>query len=1256
MKRIAALLVLLAVWLITPGAQRQAEPPSVPEEVLVKFRPESSEARRRLALARRNARALRHFGALDIHHVGLPRGQNLEAALAELRIDPDVLYAQPNYIRRTTSTGVPNDPLWLSNSLWGMHKIKAPDVWANYGTGSSTIVIGSIDTGVNYSHSDLAANMWTNPGEVAGNGIDDDNNGYVDDVHGINALTHSGNPMDDHGHGTHTAGTMAGVGNNGVGVVGVNWNARILACKFLSASGIGTDAGAIECFNYLTQQKQRGVNIRVSNSSWGATREGGVPTALKAAIDAAGAAGILNICAAGNSGSNNVTAPYDPASLTSASIIAVAASSTDDSRAGFSNYGTNVHLAAPGAWIVSTYGFNYGELSGTSMAAPHVAGAAALVASLSPSSPPLAIKDLLISNVDVRPEWSGLVSSGGRLNVLNAVQSLVGGLPPESQTLLTTQVPDGEFRDGGGITYELGLKLRSDVAGQITALRYWKASLENGPHIGRVWTAAGQLLATVTFTNETAVGWQQQALATPIAIAAQADYVVTVSTGANGYYVSAVLPGATFAVIVTNGHLTTSGVNAGRYGPLGSAAPNPSEGNYFRDIVFVPDTGPADTTPPTVAITAPGSGSTVGGTVTLSATASDNIGVAGVQFQVDGANVGSEIATAPYSVSWNSGAVTNGPHTVTAIARDGAGNTTPASIGVTVSNGGTPPPGQQTLLTTQVPDGEFRDGGGITYELGLKLRSDVAGQITALRYWKASLENGPHIGRVWTAAGQLLATVTFTNETAVGWQQQALATPIAIAAQADYVVTVSTGANGYYVSAVLPGATFAVIVTNGHLTTSGVNAGRYGPLGSAAPNPSEGNYFRDIVFVPDTGPADTTPPTVAITAPGSGSTVGGTVTLSATASDNIGVAGVQFQVDGANVGSEIATAPYSVSWNSGAVTNGPHTVTAIARDGAGNTTPASIGVTVSNGGTSPPGQQTLLTTQVPDGEFRDGGGITYELGLKLRSDVAGQITALRYWKASLENGPHIGRVWTAAGQLLATVTFTNETAVGWQQQALATPIAIAAQADYVVTVSTGANGYYVSAVLPGATFAVIVTNGHLTTSGVNAGRYGPLGSAAPNPSEGNYFRDIVFVPDTGPADTTPAPVSPSNLNVRLDLVGQIPTFTNPTSPTVAGSQLLLPDQAGYIYRWDGSQLHTLLTPGMFPPGIFPPGRESVLNVAANQTGSLVYVMYSTFVEPVGIPVSASPRPSDSWQVLYESHIQRHGPDNSPAPPGLPGPQ
>ena len=253
----------------------------------------------------------------------------------------------------------------------------------------------------------------------------------------------------------------------------------------------------------------------------------------------------------------------------------------------------------------------------------------------------------------------------------------------------------------------------------------------------------------------------------------------------------------------------------------------------------------------------------------------------------------------------------------------------------------------------------------------------------------------------------------------------------------------------------------------------------------------------------------------------------------------------------------------------------------------------------------------------------------------------GSLTALRFWKGTSEVGPHVGHIWSGSGQLLATVTFTNETASGWQQQqALTTPLAVTANTAYVVSVTTGATSFFVSA---WGAFSSPVVNAHLRTVAGNAGRYGAAGAFPIGATGNDYFRDVVFVPtsSSGPA-LAPAQVQPSNLTVRMDLVGHMPTNHNPTSAAVAGSQLLLIDQGGYIYRWDGS-VHSLFAPADFPAGIFPPGGESVLNVAANSTATSVFVMFSTFTAPTGIPVSVSPRPSDSWQVLYPVRFQWHGP-------------
>lgn len=350
----------------------------------------------------------------------------LPRLLALLNRDPGlILYAEPDYIVHTQQT-VPNDPYF--SSLWGLRNasrpgadISATKAW-DLATGDTQVVVAVIDTGVFYTHPDLAANIWSNTLETA-NGLDDDGNGYVDDVRGWNFVTDTNDPRDDHGHGTHCAGTIGGVGNNGTGVAGVNWRCRILPIKFLDASGNGTDSDAADALFYVADLRQRGVNIRLTSNSWG----GGDNTAtLLDAIRTNAALGILCIVAAGNDGLNNDQYPFYPASYGESNMIVVAATDSSDNLAYFSNYGNaSVHLAAPGVSILSTYlNGGYAYMSGTSMATPHVAGATALLWNTWPTARAESIRDAILRGVDPLPILSGKTITGGRLNSFKALQTL----------------------------------------------------------------------------------------------------------------------------------------------------------------------------------------------------------------------------------------------------------------------------------------------------------------------------------------------------------------------------------------------------------------------------------------------------------------------------------------------------------------------------------------------------------------------------------------------------------------------------------------------------------------------------------------------------------------------------------------------------------------------------------------------------------------------------------------------------------------
>lgn len=336
----------------------------------------------------------------------------------------------PNYVLKASDT-TPNDP--QLSALWGLNAAKginAPAAW-DISTGSSDVVVAIIDTGIDYTHPDLAANMWRNPGEIPGNGIDDDRNGYVDDVFGMSAIGRTGNPFDDNGHGTHCAGTIGGVGNNGAGVVGVNWNVKMMGLKFLSATGSGSLSAAIEAINYMVDMKHRGVNIRVSSNSWGG---GSYSQSLATAIKRATDAGIVFVAAAGNEANNNDQSPSYPADYDG--VVSVAAVDQNRNLASFSNYGVNnVDIAAPGVAIYSTYpNGRYASLSGTSMATPHVAGAMALLLGANAGmNAAQAVQRLYDSGVPLS-SLTGVVRTGRMLHLSRLMRNETAPIPAPTPT------------------------------------------------------------------------------------------------------------------------------------------------------------------------------------------------------------------------------------------------------------------------------------------------------------------------------------------------------------------------------------------------------------------------------------------------------------------------------------------------------------------------------------------------------------------------------------------------------------------------------------------------------------------------------------------------------------------------------------------------------------------------------------------------------------------------------------------------------
>lgn len=444
-------------------------------EILVQYADTADDAARtsaRNAVQGRNHEELRSASGGPLERIVLDKGVGVSQAIAALANRPGVLYAEPNWI--LNAAAVSNDPGYTGGSLWGMYGDDAGTVvgpagttnsfgshaekaWDAGYTGSKSVVVGIVDEGFDITHPDLAANVWVNPFD-APDGIDNDGNGYVDDVNGWDFVNNNNTVYDgaEDDHGTHVAGTIAGAGGNGIGVAGVSWNTTLISTKFLGPSG-GTTANAVKALDYLTDLKLRhGINVVASNNSWGG---GGYSSALHSAIIRGANAGIVFVAAAGNGssdgiGDNNDSVANYPSNYSTLqgtttvkaasyeAVIAVASITSAGGLSSFSNYGAStVDIAAPGSGIYSTLpGGTYGTYSGTSMATPHVAGAVALYAAAFPDASALQVRNAVLGSARPTASLSGRTVTGGRLDV----GSLVGFVPVTPPTLSIGSVSASE--------------------------------------------------------------------------------------------------------------------------------------------------------------------------------------------------------------------------------------------------------------------------------------------------------------------------------------------------------------------------------------------------------------------------------------------------------------------------------------------------------------------------------------------------------------------------------------------------------------------------------------------------------------------------------------------------------------------------------------------------------------------------------------------------------------------------------------------
>ncbi|HEX8710187.1 MAG TPA: S8 family serine peptidase [Pyrinomonadaceae bacterium] len=431
-----------------PMRQESAAGLPARSQVLVHFRPGTRlEKIKELALAHHDRFQDEYENISGWVSIEDEDGLDAEAVAAEYRgLTGVVDYAEPNYLYgdepvvlarperdaapaeldRFIPFNWPNDPQFIEQ--WSLANtaqrggkegadISALRAWEKT-KGSKKVVVAVLDSGVDYTHTDLANNIWQRPAEMAA--YRDEQLGEFDDLHGFNATDRLRDPMDDNGHGTHCAGIIGAEGDNGFGITGVNWNVEIMPLKFMAANGSGTTRDAIEAINYVIDRKRAGVNVRIISASWGSTQKS---RALQDAIKRAGEEGILFIAAAGNSSADADRSPHYPAGYDLFNVLSVAALDRNDALASFSNYGAkSVHVAAPGKEILSTWlGGEFREASGTSMATPEVAGVAALILSVQPELSVRELRQRLLDSVDKLDSLKGKVQTGGRINAARAV-------------------------------------------------------------------------------------------------------------------------------------------------------------------------------------------------------------------------------------------------------------------------------------------------------------------------------------------------------------------------------------------------------------------------------------------------------------------------------------------------------------------------------------------------------------------------------------------------------------------------------------------------------------------------------------------------------------------------------------------------------------------------------------------------------------------------------------------------------------------
>ncbi len=701
--------------------------------------------------------------------------------------------------------------------------------------------------------------------------------------------------------------------------------------------------------------------------------------------------------------------------------------------------------------------------------------------------------------------------SDGRGGTDQANVSLTVDPGPAGQSLFAAN----EGPTGGSIQenspLELGMKFTASVSGTITGIRFYKAAGDTGPHTGSIWSASGTLLATISFADESASGWQTAAFSNPLQITAGTTYVASYHT--TGSYVAT---SGYFNSAHTNGALTgLAGANGVYSYGSGTTFPTSSyqSSNYWVDVVF------NQSTTNTAPVAANDNGYTTYSNTALSIAAASLLAndhdADGDPLSITGASGGVN-GTVTFNSQTNSVTFTpvtgyTGVASFTYSIADGHGGTSSATVSLTVNSqpgGGT----TSSLFTSADTSGVTAANDANSVELGVKFIASANGQITGLTYYKSAQDTGTHVGSLWTASGQLLGQATFINETASGWQTVSFTQPINITAGTTYVA--SYHSNGFYSATA---NYFTTDYTSGALTApaSTVSGGNgvyaYG-TGSLFPTSSynASNYWVDVLY--KQGAQNTAP--VAANDSGFTTNTGTPVTIQAsalTANDSdadgntISITGVSGAVNGTvSFDSQAQTVTFTPT----AGYSGPASFSYAIADGQGGTASAEVSLAVNNPAAGP--EQNLFAANATPSVISVNDNQPVNLGMKFQADTAGWITGIRFYKGADNTGPHNGYLWTASGTLLGSVTFNNETASGWQTAQLTQQVAIQADTTYVVSYST--NGNYSAT---GNYFGSEVTNGDLKALAGNNGVYA-YGSGGLFPTSSynstNYYVDVAFKP------------------------------------------------------------------------------------------------------------------------------------------------